>query len=249
MNEDLDAILSAWPFDPSQINARYVTGSDGRKKVQLRLDLGIIQMELDGRPDGQRPENTESWFVFYQNALNAHLQKGGSPDDFVLDALACHRLQQEAIQYYHRYLSLFQLQDWQRVIRDTRRNLEAAEFLAQFAESDEHAWSLLQFKPYMIMMNARAQAIQQLENGHHLKAIEIVREAIELIEDSLEDSDDEVLAEDCTELQFLKEWLNELESTRPISQRERVERQLAQAISEEKYEVAAKLRDQLAKLS
>ncbi len=248
MNQDLDAILAAWPFDPSQINARLITSGDGHQKVQLRLDLGIIQMELDGRPDGQRPENFESWFAYYQDAFNRHTQSGADPEEFLLDNQACHRLQQEAIQYYHRYLSLFQLQDWHRVIRDTMRNIQVAEFMADYAESDEHAWSMLQFKPYMLMMHARAAAILQIENGHHIKALDTVRDAIEQIELFLEETEFDGPPEECTELQFLKDWLNELESTRPISPRERVERQLAQAISEEKYEVAAQLRDQLAKL-
>ena len=39
---------------------RIVPGDDGREKLQMRIDLGLLQMELDGRPDGQRPAGAES---------------------------------------------------------------------------------------------------------------------------------------------------------------------------------------------
>ena len=248
-NIDLDHLLNEWPFDPSQVNARFITGSDGTQKVQLRLDLGILQMHLDGRPDGQRPRGFECWFTYYKDQLNKHTQSGYDEDTFILDAVACHRLQQEAIQYYHRYLALFQLQDWHRVIRDTRRNLRAADFLAAYAESEEQAWSLIQFKPYMLMMNCRATAILMLENQQHIKAIDCVCSAITEIENFLKNDDVEQQLEYSAELNFLRNWLEELEATRPISQRERVERQLAQAISDEQYEKAAELRDQLSRLA
>ena len=34
--------------------------------MQLRIDLGILQMEMTGRPDGQRPHNCESLLVYHQ---------------------------------------------------------------------------------------------------------------------------------------------------------------------------------------
>ena len=35
--------------------ARKIVGEDGKEKLQVRLDLGLLQMELNGRPDGERP--------------------------------------------------------------------------------------------------------------------------------------------------------------------------------------------------
>src|SRR5262245_64616572 len=55
MNRDLSKLLREWPFQPGQITARIVTGEDGEPKVQVRLDLGIIQLNADGRPDGEKP--------------------------------------------------------------------------------------------------------------------------------------------------------------------------------------------------
>ena len=67
-------------------------------------------------------------------------------------------LQAEGIQYYHRYIALYQLQDYQVVIRDTQRNLDMFDFVTEFAPNDELSWSVEQFTPYVRMMNTRAKA-------------------------------------------------------------------------------------------
>jgi hypothetical protein len=55
MGQDIDKALAGWEFKPGMVQARLVTASDGRQVIQLRIDLGVLQMELKGRPDGLRP--------------------------------------------------------------------------------------------------------------------------------------------------------------------------------------------------
>src|SRR6266567_990805 len=55
MSLDLNSILKDWPHENGSIKVRKVAGLDGREKLQLRVDLGVLQMELTGRPDGRRP--------------------------------------------------------------------------------------------------------------------------------------------------------------------------------------------------
>ncbi len=52
---DIADAMKGWAFEPGQVNVRLIRGNDGKPKLQLRLDLGLLQMELDGRPDGKRP--------------------------------------------------------------------------------------------------------------------------------------------------------------------------------------------------
>ena len=54
-NLDLNNLLDGWSHEPGQVKARKIVGNDGREKLQLRIDLGVIQMEMQGRPDGERP--------------------------------------------------------------------------------------------------------------------------------------------------------------------------------------------------
>jgi len=54
MSLDLNALLKDWPFESGMLKVRKVTGVDGREKLQMRIDLGVLQMEITGRPDGLR---------------------------------------------------------------------------------------------------------------------------------------------------------------------------------------------------
>ncbi len=50
MSLDLNTILKDWPHENGNIKVRKITGLDGREKLQLRVDLGVLQMEMSGRP-------------------------------------------------------------------------------------------------------------------------------------------------------------------------------------------------------
>src|SRR4029077_14158690 len=59
MSLDLNSLLKDWPHETGSIKVRKIIGLDGNEKLQLRIDLSILQMEMKGRPDGQRPHNCE----------------------------------------------------------------------------------------------------------------------------------------------------------------------------------------------
>jgi protein-arginine kinase activator protein McsA len=54
--------------------------------------------------------------------------------------------------------------------------------------------------------------------------------------------------EQCTEIQSLERWLNDLQSRRPLSEVERLEQALNEAVRREDYEKAAEVRDALRNL-
>lgn len=89
MSRDLAPFLNDWPFDPTDICARKIRGRDGREKLQVRLDLGILQMEVQGRPDGARPHGHPSALDYYLDSLENHRANHGTDADFCLDADAC----------------------------------------------------------------------------------------------------------------------------------------------------------------
>jgi enamidase len=88
-------------------------------------------------------------------------------------------LQQEGIQYYHRYISLFQLNDYVGVIRATARNLEMFDFVSKHASNEDLAWSVEQFTPYVRMMNTRAKAAIALEREKHADAVALIEKGME----------------------------------------------------------------------
>src|ERR1700748_603465 len=66
MSLDLNTILKDWPYESGTVKVRKITGLDGREKLQLRVDLGVLQMEITGRPDGLRPHNCEALLEYHR---------------------------------------------------------------------------------------------------------------------------------------------------------------------------------------
>ena len=240
MNQDLNDLLRDWPHEPGQIKARKIIGVDGKEKVQLRIDLGLIQMEIYGRPDGKKPHGCESLLV-YQQARDR--EKEGADAKLLLTPEECSELQQEGIQYYHRYISLFQINDFTGVIRDTQRNLDLFSFVAGHAEREDIIASFEQFKPYVLMMNTRAKAAIELERDDFAAAERQIQRGVGKIREyltKLHPSDTGVTS---PEIGFLEEWLAEIRAKRPLSKLEVMQKEMENAIAREAYERAAELRD------
>ena len=108
MSDDIGRLLKSWKYSANDVNVRIIDGQDGGKKLQMRIDLGLLQMELDGRPDGKRPHHYDSYLSYFEDRAKTSLQNGGA--SFSLSNVDCLRLQQEAIQFYHRYIALLHRQ-------------------------------------------------------------------------------------------------------------------------------------------
>ncbi len=243
MVEDLTPILKKWKYHPTDLNVRLITGLDGKPKIQMRLDLGILQMELDGRPDGRRPYRHETYLNYYMQKARLY-QKSNPLEPYRLKPMDCWLLQQEAIQFYHRYLALMRLNDYRRVVRDTMRNLQIFDFVSKFSDDEEIIWSFEQYRPYVLMMNTRANAFLSLEEKNVEQALDQIRAGIANLQRFYEQYADQV-GDDKVELEILEEWAEELEKRKPLTEREIIHRELQRAIKMEEYERAAILRDRL----
>src|SRR5437763_8254687 len=240
MSLDLNTILQDSPHENGNVKVRKIAGLDGREKLQLRVDLGVLQMEMIGRPDGQRPHNCESLPEYHQRRAIREAEKG---EDYELTPEQCAELQQEGIQYYHRYLSLFQINDFTGVVRDTQRNLDLFTFVTEHTDRDELSWSLQQFRPYVLMMNTRAKASILLAQGKFAEAIGEIERGRDAITEFLQQSNFPELVSKSSEIAFLEEWLEEVKAKRPLSKLEIMQREMQTAIAKELYERAAELRD------
>jgi hypothetical protein len=197
-------------------------------------------MEMTGRPDGQRPHNYESLLAYHQSRAACAEEKA---KDYELSPEQCTELQQEGIQYYHRYLSLFQINDFAGVVRDTQRNLDLFDFVLAHTNREELAWGLQQFRPYVLMMNTRARASILLGQGKFAEAMSEIRRGRDAIADFFQRSNFPELASKSSEINFLDEWLEEVRAKRPLSKLEIMQREMESAITKEMYERAAELRD------
>src|SRR5690606_9716833 len=214
----------------------------------LRVDLGVLQMQAEGRPDGKRPMGHESWLQFYQARIGEHIAEHGDDRGLELKPEDCQRLQQEAIQYYHRYICLFQLGEHEGVLRDTERNLEVFSMIERYADAPEVAASLTVFKPQVLLMRTRAQGALALEADDPRGAVRAIEAGVAAIRELFRDQEHPDLAETASEVRMLESWLQELRPHLPLSHRERLESELNQAIAREDYERAAELRDAIRRL-
>jgi len=249
MDFDISHLLEHWDYKPGQVVVRRFKGKDGREKIQLRVDLGLLQMNAEGRPDGKQPFGHPSLFDYYQAKLYRHLAAHAQAEHpFKLQAEDCAKLQLEALQFHHRYICLLQLADYSGVVRDAERNLTVFTFVGKHAESEELAWSLRQFQPQLLMILTRARAMQSLEAGDYGVAIEQVEQGVEEIRNFYRDNSRSELIEASGEIQSLEGWLTEIRANRPLSAREKLERALSDAVKREDYEKAARVRDALRNL-
>lgn len=246
MTRDISPALAGWDFDPDNLQVRLVEGLDGREKIQMRVDLGVLQMECEGRPDGQRPGGHESLLDACEERRREALD---ADEEFELEPDECAALMREGVQYYHRYLAAFHLQMYDLVVRDTERNLRLFAFAVRHASRDRDKLQFDQYRPYVTMMRTRALALQQLARDDHAAALERIDEGIELIRQFLAEYEQRGDESECPELAFLLRWRREVQRERPAGPLERLKEQLAMAVDMEAYEEAARLRDQIRKLT
>ncbi len=249
MSEDIGHILGSWRFDPGEeLMVRIITGDDGRPVIQMRIDMGIMQMEMDGHPAGEYPEGEDSWFDYYQRR-RAEYEDSHVDDYFSLDEEDCRKLRREAVQYYYRYLSLMKLEDYPRVARDTGRNLRLFEFVRQYAESEADRWALDQYRPHVIMMHTRARASTALHEDPVAgvdRAVEIFDTGIGGIIGFYNEYGISSEMENSLELTILKSLKREFLRLRPPELP--LEEELERAIRKERFEDAAALRDRIREL-
>ena len=246
MSQDLRPILAGWDFDPDRVQVRIIVGDDGAEKIQMRIDLGLMQMELAGRPDGERPEGFESMLEYYESRQKAAV---GAGDEFTLGPEECAVLMREGVQYYHRYVALFHLERYDLVARDTARNLRLFAFVVKHAVRQRDRIEFDRYRPYVAMMHHRARASEALAGGDRsARPAEHVDGGIVAIRQFLVDYGQEDHEGECAELQFLLQWRQDLEREKPIGPLERLEQQLEVSVKLENYEEAARIRDQIRRL-
>lgn len=244
---DIGDILSDWPYEPGEVTARKIRGSDGREKIQLRLDLGLLQMEAEGRPDGKRPHGFESLLEYYEHVRHKHIEQTGSDEGFELDEQACELLRGEGVMYYHRYLATFVLEDYEAVERDSLRNLRLFDLCNNYAREESDRFILEQYRPYVLMMSARARARMALRHNRPRTALAATRKGIKEIEDFYRRFDQDDAVETSGEIAILKAMGTEIQARVPVHPLKRLRDSLAKALAEERYKDAATLRDQISR--
>src|SRR5438105_8282336 len=99
VNQDIDNVLRDWEYKAGVVQARLIDAPGGRQVIQMRVDLGVLQLEVDGRPDGARPHGHDTYYDYLHDRSRAALRAG---NNWVLSEEESQEADREFMQFYHR---------------------------------------------------------------------------------------------------------------------------------------------------
>jgi hypothetical protein len=246
-NTPLTQLLRSWPHEPGRLNARAVKGEDGRPLVLVRVELGILQIERSGRPDGVRPGGHESLLHLELDRLATQADRGEA--GFVLDEAACKGLRDEAALFSYRSVVLSSLDDCAGVLRDLERNLQVAGFIVRHAEADSDRAGAEASIAQLLVMRVRASSTLALRSGDIKAARDAIESGLRELEAALRARGGPVDLESSPEVAVLLGMREMLVPKLPASQRLELEARLKDALAMENFELAAILRNELRLMS
>lgn len=235
--ENIDRILRDWPYDPNGISVRKKKGDDGREVLQMRLDLGLLQLETSGRPDGMRPHGEESYFHYLRT------RQALEGDDFVMTDEDCEEADREFVQYYHRRICWLALREFEAAVRDADHTIGLMDFCRDHSPDEQWTLSHEQYRPFVLFHRTQAAALSALADKGAEVAVEELNKGLDAIkavfaeyEADEEFSDDELVSR----LIELRESLRQ-----HFRVGRTLQEQLDDAVANEKYELAAEIRDEM----
>ncbi len=240
MSQDIDAPLQGWDFKPGVVQARLVQAADGRQVIQMRVDLGILQIEITDRPDGARPHNCPTYFDYLRQqarvAERAH-------QAFTLSEEQCEEADREFIQFYHRRICWLALRNFARAVADSDHTLAFMDFVREHAPSDEYRQAHEQYRGFVIFQRTQAAAALAVEKDDAEAALDAIHDGLEKLRAFFAAYDVEEQMEENAMVQQLRKMDRSLRKMHNIEAT--LQEQLDQAVANEEYEIAAQLRDKL----
>lgn len=244
MRRDIDDALQGWPYDPEpgEVVARKLRARDGREVLQIRIELGLIQMEVEGRPDGTRPHQCPTYLSYLEGRAKAAGRRTG----WSMSAEQCAEADREFAQFYHRRVAWLALHSYERALSDADHTLALMDFVKGHANDAEYVAAHERFRGLVLFHRTQAAAALALERRRPDEAIDAVREGIAQIS-AFHQSWTAEVERDETPNESLIEQLRvlEVEIRKNFSVEKTLREQLDEAVADEDYELAARLRDKI----
>lgn len=236
--QSIERILSDWPYDPESVNVRVVRGDDSRDVIQMRVDLGLLQMETSGRPDGVRPQGCETYFDYLVNETICN-------DEFEMSEEQCREVDREFVQFYHRRVCWLTLREYARAMADADHTLALMDFCRDHSPDAEWTMAHEQYRPFVLFHRIQAAALEQLDREDAEAAVHTINLGLEQLRELFVEHDAEEMFDDNELVVRLTELRESLRDNYHVGRT--LEEQLQDAVAGEHYELAARLRDELAR--
>jgi hypothetical protein len=176
VTRDIDAALEGWTFQPGIVQSRLVVAADQRQVIQMRVDLGILQMEIANRPDGQRPHGFKTYFEYL---LDEAKTAANHDKTFVMSDEHCQESDREFVQFYHRRISWLALRNYAKAIEDADHTLQFMDFVKEHSPSEEYTQAHEQYRGFVTFQRTQGAAALALEQNDAEKAIDQVRKGLQ----------------------------------------------------------------------
>lgn len=231
--DEVSEVLRRWPLAREQPDrVRFLTTDRGAKRLQVRVSLGILEMEVVGRPDGEAPGG-------FGTELDRARSGGVPPRGEV-----CERLREEIEIYRQRASAFLTLREYARAAIDASHCIEVARFvqIAARQEFAAHGFDALLLAALLMRTQALATGALHLNDSTGaLRAVEAGLRDIEACEFGVRGID----RAGYLELELMRSLREALVPKLPSSQRADLVDRLAAALRAENYELAAILRNEL----
>jgi UvrB/UvrC motif-containing protein len=244
MSQDIDATLQGWEYKPGVVQARLVQADDSRQVIQMRIDLGVLQIETTGRPDGTRPHGLATYHAYLQQQARV-ADRGGQP--FVLSEEQCQEADREFVQFYHRRICWLALRNYTRAVADAEHTLAFMDFVRDHGPDEEFTQAHEQYRGFVVFQRTQAAAALAVEKDDPEAAIDEIACGLEKIQSFFasyglgEEMEENGMVQQLRKMDRSLRQLHGIEAT--------LREQLAQAVANEQYEDAARLRDALRRRS
>jgi hypothetical protein len=242
VTKDIDAALEAWDVQPGIVQARLVVAGDQRQVIQMRVELGVLQMETAHRPDGQRPHGFTSYFDYLRHEARAAAR---IDKPFVMDDEQCQEADREFLQFRQRRISWLALRNYSKAIEDADHTLTFMDFVKEHSPSEEYTQAHEQYRGFVTFQRTQGAAALALEQDNAEKAVDEVRKGLERLKLFFAAFGAEEQMEEDGMVQHLRKIEQSLREQHGIAAT--LQEQLDQAVANENYEEAARLRDALRK--
>lgn len=231
MQDDLARLLEGFPYEPGRVVARLVRCADGRTVLQVRLELGVLQMETSGRPDG-RPSLVED---------PAPAPAGRWSPDFA----AAVRL--EVVQFEQRAVAFLAVGEPVAAVCDAEAALARLELLAGHGPEEEGEWAIAR-RFSVLVLRTRAASAAAIRDARPRDAAGAIDTGLALLREAAAEAGIGDAFEKLADVRALRAMRDSLLPALPPAERAELEARIRAAIARENYELAAILRDELRRL-
>jgi hypothetical protein len=250
---DLSIIIADWPYDEEEEanNVRKIVGVDGRMKVQLRVHGGVLQWDVDGRPDGRKPYGCRSVLDYCAGLVGQRRRGVTLPDhECRLDSEQVEELVTELYDYCRRSRALFLLGDYCCALKDSLHSLRILRLVREYSPPATLVFRYDRYRPSLLVDRSRAEMLYHIQAGDMRKALDALNRGVRDIESFYAEYEMEDQTADSSERQILVDLRRSLREKYniPLNDREllhalTVEQEIA--VRKENYEMAARLRDKI----